>query len=149
MHPTPNTHLRGLQPLVGAWRTTGTHPMLPGRTFHGRADFQRIEGGAFLAMRTEMGGEEVPAGVAIFGSDDGLGTTHMLYFDARGVSRRYDVEIRADGVTWWRDDPAFRQRFAITFGADGRTMQGVGEMSRDGGPWEGDLRIAYARTEQP
>ncbi len=32
----PNPALEPLTPLVGRWRTTGTHPLVPGTTFHGR-----------------------------------------------------------------------------------------------------------------
>jgi hypothetical protein len=54
----------------------------------------------------------------------------------------------SEGVwTWWRDSEEFSQRFNATFSADGRTMTARGEMSRDGGPWEPDLQLTYARAD--
>jgi hypothetical protein len=44
----PNSSLKRFEPLIGEWRTTGTHPLVPGKTLHGRASFSWIEGGAFL-----------------------------------------------------------------------------------------------------
>ena len=71
----------------------------------------------------------------------------MLYFDERGVSRRYEARLR-DGVwEWWRDAPGFAQRFTGTIAADGRTIVGRGEMARDGAPWEPDLQLTYTRAD--
>ena len=36
-----------LQPfsiLIGTWNTVGTHPLAPGKTFHGRTSFAWLEG---------------------------------------------------------------------------------------------------------
>ncbi len=98
-----NPTLKPFEPLIGEWRTTGTHPLVPGKTFHGRASFSWIEGGAFLILRSEVDEPEIPSGTAILGSDDAEGTFSMLYFDERGVSRKYGVNISGDVMTWTRD----------------------------------------------
>src|SRR3712207_8813735 len=85
----PNPALEPLTPLLGDWRTTGTHPLVPGTTFHGRTSFARLEGGAFVVMRSEIDEPEVPSGVAVIGSDDAAGTLTILYDCERGTSRRY------------------------------------------------------------
>ncbi|HEX8639875.1 MAG TPA: hypothetical protein VF704_01850 [Allosphingosinicella sp.] len=141
----PNPALRPLAFLIGSWRTTGTHPLVPGEVFHGRTSFAWHEGGAFLIMHSEIDEPEIPSGVAIFGSDNGLGTVAMLYFDERGVSRKYDVETGDRTVTWRRDDPEFRQTQTITAAADGGTLESKGRMARDGGAWEDDLWLTFAR----
>jgi len=41
-------------------------------------------------MRSEIDEPGIPSGVAIVGSDDATGESFMLYFDERGVSRKYD-----------------------------------------------------------
>jgi len=41
-------------------------------------------------MRSEIDEPGIPSGVAIVGSDDATGEYFMLYFDERGVSRKYD-----------------------------------------------------------
>jgi hypothetical protein len=140
-----NPSLKPFEPLIGEWRTTGTHPLVPGKTFHGRASFSWIEGGAFLIWRSEIDEPGIPSGTAILGSDDAEGTFSMLYFDERGVSRKYGVTISGDVMTWSRDDPKFRQRMTLTIDADGTRIVSKGEMSREGKPWEGDLGLTYER----
>jgi len=73
----------------------------------------------------------------------------MLYFDERGVSRKYDVEATPAGWLWSRNAPDFAQRFTLTLSPDGREIVGKGEMSRNGGPWEPDLELTYTRVASP
>jgi len=143
---SPNPALRPLDFLIGEWRTTGTHPLIPGKTFHGRASFAWHQGGAFLVMHTETDEPQIPSAVAIFGSDGGDGTVFMLYFDQRGVSRKCDVELGDGTMTWRRDDPKFRQTHTITAEDGGARLEASGRMARDGGPWEDDLSLSYERT---
>jgi len=142
----PNPALQPWSVLVGDWTTTGTHPMVPGKTFHGRTSFAWIEGGAFLITRTEIDEPEIPSGIAIFGCDDATGECSMLYFDERGVSRRYETSLRENVWSWWRNAADFSQRFTGTISADGRTIVSNGEMSRNGGEWEPDLALTYTRA---
>jgi hypothetical protein len=71
----------------------------------------------------------------------------MLYFDERGVSRRYEVTLRDNVWKWWRNAPGFSQRFAGSIATDGRTIVGRGELSRDGARWEPDLELTYTRVD--
>lgn len=142
----PNTALRPFGAFVGEWRTTGTHPYLPGTTLHGRTSFSWHEGGAFCIMRSEIDEPGIPSGVAVFGSDDAAGTYFMLYFDERGVSRKYDVTVAGNVLIWQRDEPSFAQRCTMTINGDGTTMSGKGEMCRDGAHWEDDLSLNYTRV---
>ena len=142
-----NPSLSPLSVLVGTWNTIGTHPLVPGTTFHGRTSFAWMEGGAFLIMHSRIDEPEIPSGIAVFGSDDATGELSMLYFDERGVSRRYEVSLRDNVWRWWRNDPGFSQRFTGTIAADGRTIVSRGEMSRDGAEWEPDLELKYTRVD--
>jgi hypothetical protein len=144
----PNPELEPFAALIGVWRTTGTHPLVPGTTFHGRTSFEWLEGGAFLLMRSEIDEPEIPSGVAIIGSDGDAGTLTMLYFDERDVSRRYTVEVGDGEVAWHRDEAGFAQRMVLSIGADGNGLQGHGTMSRDGQPWEDDLQLTYERVDE-
>jgi hypothetical protein len=141
----PNPALKPLTVLVGNWSTTGTHPMVPGKTFHGRTSFAWMEGGAFLIMHSEIDEPEIPSAIAIFGTDDKTGEMSMLYFDERGVSRRYEMSIANNVWNWWRNAPDMSQRFTGTISPDGRTIVGRGELSKDGKKWEGDLALTYTR----
>jgi hypothetical protein len=143
---TENSRLAAFAPFLGAWITTGKHPQLPGRTLRGRVSFERTDGGAFVRMRSTSAEADIPCGVAIFGTDDAEGEGTMLYFDERGVSRRYVFELRQGELSWRRDDPAFRQRVTISIHPGGQRLSGRGEMSREGAPWEADLEMEYERV---
>ena len=142
----PNPSLGPLSVLVGTWTTIGTHALVPGTTFHGRTSFAWIESGAFLIMHSQIDEPEIPSGIAVFGSDDATGELSMLYFDERGVSRRYEVSLRDNVWRWWRDAPDFSQRFTGTIAPDTRTIVSRGELSRDGARWEPDLELTYTRV---
>jgi hypothetical protein len=143
----PNRALESFGALIGTWSTVGTHPLVPGTTFHGRTSFAWIEGGAFLVMRSEIDEPKIPSGIAIFGTDDATGECSMLYFDERGVSRRYETSLQDNVWTWWRNDPEFSQRFSGTISTDGRTIVSRGELSRNGSDWQGDLELTYTRAD--
>lgn len=143
----PNPGLQGFTPFIGTWTTLGHHPMVPGKTFHGRTSFEWHESGAFVVMRTEMDEPEVPSGISIFGNDDKANTLTIIYFDERPMARHYEAELKPPVLRWWRDTPEFSQRFVITLAPDGATMKGVGEMSKDGGPWGPDLALDYTRVK--
>ena len=142
-----NPALSPLGRAVGTWSVTGSHPYFPGRTLRGKVTFEHREGGAFLRMHSKMEDPEFPEGVAFFGTDDDDHTCSMLYFDERGVSRRYDVALHDDGFTWSRDSAKLAQRFRVTIADDAKTMQSQGTMSKDGGPWEPDLCLSYVRVD--
>ena len=144
-----NPLLQGFSILIGTWNTVGTHPLVPGKTFHGRTSFRWIAGGAFLFMESRIDEPEIPSGIAIFGTDDTTGECSMLYFDERGVSRRYETRLQGDEWQWWRNATDFSQRFVGTIAADRRTIAGRGEFSRNGAPWEPDLALTYTRADSP
>ena len=140
-----NPALKSFSVLVGEWKTVGTHPYLPGTVLRGRTSFNWIEGGAFLIMQSENVEEKIPAGLAIFGSDDATGQFFMLYFDERKVSRKYEVSFQDNVLRWWRDTPDFSQRFTCELTDNDNTIIGKGEMCKDGAPWEKDLELTYTR----
>jgi hypothetical protein len=141
-----NPALEPFAVLVGEWRAEGTHPYVPDKTLQGKASFEWICGGAFLLWRSEISNDSrFPSGVAIFGSDNAEKKYFMLYFDERGVSRKYDVSYEKNVLTWWRDDSDFSQRMVLTIAEDGRTIVSKGEMRKSGGAWEPDLALTYTR----
>ena len=66
----PNPALKPFSVLIGNWKTTGTHPLVPDTILHGRTSFEWLENGAFLMMRSEIDEPRFPSGIAIIGSDD-------------------------------------------------------------------------------
>ena len=140
----PNPALKPLEFLIGAWRTTGSHPLVPGKALNGRTSFAWHEGGAFLVMRSEIDQPQFPSGVAIIGSDDVAGKFAMIYFDERGVSRLLEVAIGERTVTWRRDEPEFSQSLTIE-AEGGDRLVSKGRMSQKGGPWTDDLSQVFER----
>ena len=122
------------------------HRLLPD-TLHGHTSFEWLEGGAFLMMYWEIEEPSVPSSIAVFGSDDAAEAFFMLYFDERGVSRRYEVSLHDNVLKWWRNAPGFSQRSTLTIVDDGRTIIGKGELSKDGVSWEKDLDLTYTRVK--
>ncbi|MBX3064961.1 MAG: hypothetical protein U0528_14150 [Anaerolineae bacterium] len=141
----PNPALIPLNVLVGTWTTSGHHPLIPDTSLHGRVTFEWIEGGAFLLMRSHNDDPRIPAGIAIIGSDDFSDDFTMIYFDERGVSRKYEMSLRDNQWQWWRVNEEFSQRFKGTISADGNTISTMGEMSKNGSTWEPDLALTYTR----
>jgi hypothetical protein len=140
----PNPALKPFEVLIGEWKSTGLHPYFPDAELHGRVIFEWIEGGAFVLMHSEIDHPKFPDGIAIFGSDDGAQAYYMIYFDERGVSRKYDVMITETQLKWWRDDKHFSQRFTMDITKD--KLVTTGEMSREGGEWEKDLSQTYIKV---
>jgi hypothetical protein len=140
-----NPALESLGALAGEWKTVGSHPYLPGMIFHGHTSFEWIEGGAFLVMRSENDEEQIPSGIAIFGSDNATGELFMLYFDERKISRKYEVSFQDGVFKWWRNDPDFSQRFTWKLFDNNNTIIGEGEMCKAGATWERDLNLTYTR----
>jgi hypothetical protein len=143
----PNPSLEPLSMLMGEWNTIGTHRLLPNTTLHGHTSFAWLEGGAFLIMHSETEEAGIPSGIAIFGSDDASEEYFMLYFDERGVSRKYQATLRDNMWKLWRNAPGFSQRFTGTLGDNGDTISGVWELLEDGSTWKRDLELKYTRVK--
>jgi hypothetical protein len=139
----PNPALKPFGFLVGEWKTAGTHPFFPDADLQGHASYEWVESGAFLMIRSEIDHPKFPDGIAIIGSDDEAGTYYMIYFDERGVSRKYNVSIKDSEIKWWRNAPKLSQRFTVTIEKD--KLVSRGEMSQNGGAWEKDLSLTYTR----
>jgi hypothetical protein len=144
----PNSALKPLSVLIGNWKTVGHHSLLPNITLHGHTSFEWVENGAFLKMHSEIDEPGIPTGIAIFGSDDATKKYFMLYFDERGVSRKYDVAMDTNIVKWWRNTSDFSQRYTWTFTNNGNTIIGKGQLSKDGSNWEDDLSLTYTRLKK-
>ncbi len=142
----PNPKLQPLSILVGEWTTVGKHRLLP-NTLHGQNSFEWIEGGAFLKMVSSIEEPEVPSAITIFGSDDNVDTYFMLYFDERGISRRFEMTLHDNVWKYWRNAPKFSQRFTGTFTDNGDTIIGLSELSEDDATWKRDLEITYTRVK--
>jgi hypothetical protein len=77
----------------------------------------------------------------IVGLDDSAGAYSVLYADARGVFRVYQMSLTGGVWKMWREAPGFRQRFVSTF-------SGYWEKSEDGANSEHDFDLSYTRALQ-
>ena len=143
----PNPALAPFNVLIGTWKTTGTHLLIPDKILHGRSSFEWLENGAFLIWRSEIDDPRIPSGIAIIGSDDSTEEYFMLYFDERAVSRKFEVSFRDNIWKWWRNAPGFSQRYQGAIVEDGNTIISKGELSKDGSSWEKDLDLTFTRVE--
>jgi hypothetical protein len=144
-----NTALERLNMFVGTWNTQITSMSFdpnPSAIVRGRTSFDWLEGAAFLIQHSEVSDTRFPRGVAIIGPDDTAETYGMLYFDSRGVSRIYQMNLQGDVWTLWRDFPGFSQRFTGTFSDDRKTITARWEKSSDGSHWELDFNLTYTRS---
>lgn len=144
----PNHALQPFAKLIGEWKTSGTHPLVPNTILHGHSSFKWIEGGAFLSWHSRIDFKGFPSGIAIFGSDDDTDRFYLLYFDERNVSRKYDVSYQPGVLRWWRNAPNFSQRYTWTFDKDEDDIDiivGKGELSLDGTSWNPDLDLTFTR----
>jgi hypothetical protein len=98
-------------------------------------------------MRSETDETAIPSAVAIFGSDDGAERIYMLYFDERGVSRKFDVAVGAEEVICRRDHPRFSQIMRLRADGGGDRLIGSGRRSEDGAAWQDDLSLTYTRVQ--
>src|SRR5512133_1310136 len=105
----------------------------------GRAVFEWMLRGQFLVERAEV--PDAPDSIAIVGLDREGEAFTQHYFDSRGLARLYAMTFD-DGVWTLLRDAAdfspleFSQRFTAEFSADGNTISGHWESSKDGTSWE-------------
>jgi hypothetical protein len=147
--------LRRLDPLVGEWEMSVN--IEGNEVVGGRTEFRWIEGGAFLIQHADadLSAEGVPRGwienspfpvVTIIGLDDRSERFSYLYSDGRGVSRVYEMTLEErEWRIWGQAGPEFFQRFAGTFGEDGKTIASRWEKSSDGSNWELDFELTYTK----
>jgi hypothetical protein len=147
--------LQQLNALVGEWKMRASVGEQPAT--QARATFEWLEGGAFLVQHADVEPAEFeppaewvansPFPIAtIIGLDDSTERFSMLYGDARGVFRVYQMSL-VDGV-WkvWREAPGFHQRFTGTFGEDNTTITARWERSDDGSRWDYDFDLTYTKV---
>ena len=115
----------------------------PRAKVRGSASFKWVENGAFLVMH--QGGEENPQATWLIGRDESTELFRVLYFDARGVSRIYEMSFKSGVWKMWRNETGFYQRFHGVLATNRRTITAEWEKSDDGNNWEHDFYIRYRR----
>ncbi len=145
-----NPALKRLAVLAGDWEMELSNSAFlpnPEDTVKGFVSFQWVEDGAFLLMRQGDRPPSPPAAIWLMNRDESTEEYRVFYFDARGVSRIYNMSF--DGSSWkmWREAPGFSQRFEGRVSRDHRTIRAHWEKSVDGSAWEHDFDMTYRRIK--
>jgi hypothetical protein len=136
------TRLEDFDALIGTWETEAIHPSIDA-VVPGRLTIEWLEGRKFIVQRFHNEHELFPDAICVIGApEDGEGLVQE-YFDSRGVRRTYGVSLEDGVLRFWRDDPAFAQRFAATL-APG-AFEGVWQVAETPGDWRDDLKVSYRR----
>ena len=144
-----NPALDQLVPFIGEWNIEITNMSFdpdPSALVRGHSSFDWWQGGAFLIQHSEIAHPDFPRSAAVMGPDDAAETYRMLYYDSRGVSRIYRMNLSSGIWTIWRDFPGFSQRFHGTFSEDGQIITAYWEKSDDGSNWERDFDLTYTKV---
>jgi hypothetical protein len=140
--PKLNPMLKDLEGLIGDWEMELSNAAFlphPNDTVKGQVSFEWIENGAFLGMR--MGKDAL----WLISRDDSKPDYQVFYYDARSVSRIYEMSFSRNMWKLWRNSPHFSQRYEGIISKDGHTITGKWVKSSDGITWEHDFDVTYTR----
>lgn len=146
---TPNPALKQLDVLVGEWETELSNASFlprPSDTGKGRVSFEWVQDGAFLVMRMGDKPPRAPEALWLISRDESTPNYIVLYYDARSVSRIYEMSFSNRVWKMWRAAPGFWQRYEGTVSLDGKTITAQWEKSSDGAIWEHDFDLTYTKV---
>jgi hypothetical protein len=148
--------LESLNIFIGEWNMEATFPhtapgSIAGSAVVGRAVFEWILGGQFLAQHVEIPHPDAPDSRAIIGFDSRSEAFIQHYFDSRGVARVYAMTFNEGIWTLLRETPDFApldfsQRFTGRFSEHGKTITGCWELRTDASGWKHDFDLTYTKV---
>jgi hypothetical protein len=107
----------------------------------GRQRYKRVLQGAYLLLNWTYDHPDFPDAMAI------LSDEKMYYFDVRGITRLFDVQIDHTGLSMVHLDLEFSQRFTARLGGPD-AMDTRGEYSHDqGATWQHDFTMSATRVD--
>jgi hypothetical protein len=137
-----NPALKQLAVLVGDWEMELSNASFlpnPSDTMKGAVSFAWMAKGAFLCMR--MGSNAL----WLISRDEAEADYKVFYYDARKVSRIYEMTFSDRVWKMWRNSPTFSQRYEGKMSDDGQSITARWEKSDDGNLWEHDFNVTYTR----
>jgi hypothetical protein len=128
-----------LDRLLGTWDFTMHHSVMV-ESVTGRQRYERVLDGAYVLLTWTYDHPDFPDAMAM------LSPENMYYFDVRGVTRVFDLQIDEGGWSTVRLDAEFSQRNNARFdGPD--AIDTAGEYSSDrGASWQHDFTMRSIRT---
>ena len=148
MHSQSNPALTPLEVLSGNWEMELSNASFlpdPSDTVRGPVLIEWVQDGAFLAMRMGDKPPGPPQALWLISRDDSTPNYTVLYYDARSVSRVYEMSFSEWVWKMWREAPGFWQRYESTVSKDGKTITAHWEKSSDGFRWEHDFDVTYTK----
>lgn len=145
-----NKFLSPLAFLIGSWKTEVSNASFlddPKTTLTGKASFKWYGDKSFIVMRSETSGSgpaKPPKAIAIVNLDDTNKEGSMIYYDERGVSRIYTMNIKGNKWKLWRKAPGFSQKFEGTISRDKKTIRAAW-FAKEKTSWKKDFEIVYSR----
>ncbi len=132
--------MSALDRLLGTWEFTMYHSAMS-EPVTGRQRYERVLDGAFVLQHWTYDHPDFPDAIALLADD------RYHYFDVRGITRVFELEVDDAGWSMIRLDMDFSQRYTARFrGPD--FMESTGEMSHDNGvTWQPDFTMTYQRVE--
>jgi hypothetical protein len=144
-----NPALKSLEGLVGEWEMELSNASFLPRssdTVKGPpVSFSWGEDGAFLLMRMGNKPPGPPQALWLIHRDESAPNYTVLYYDARSVSRVYEMSWQDQVWKMWREAPGFWQRYEGTVSKGGKTMTAHWEKSADGSRWEHDFDVTSTK----
>ncbi|WP_434401789.1 hypothetical protein M1Q06_04060 [Planococcus sp. 11815] len=135
--------------FVGTWAIEVYHPELQPTPITGEASFEWLDG-RYVIQRTKIDKLEFPSSMIVYDWDDAKGQYIQHYFDSRGVTRLYEMSLKAGVWKLWRNEPDFSpldfyQRFSGIVNETGNLIESSWEQSADGIHWEHDFKLIFKK----
>ena len=129
-----------LDRLLGTWAFAMRHSAVS-EPVTGRQRYERVLDGAFVLQHWTYDHPDFPDAMALLSDDQ------YHYFDVRGITRVFELEVDDAGWSMIRLDEEFSQRHTARFrGPD--AMESTGEVSHDNGAtWRPDFNMTHRRVE--
>lgn len=144
-----NPALKHLEVLVGDWDMELSNASFlpdPSETIKGQVSFKWVQDGAFLMLRMGDKPPGPPTAIWLISRDESTANYTVLYYDARSVSRVYQMSFSESVWKMWRESPDFWQRYEGTLSNDSKTITAHWEKSSDGTNWEHDFDLTYTKV---
>jgi hypothetical protein len=145
-----NKTLNSLTFLIGKWKTEVSNASFlhdPKQIIRGKASFKWFGDKSFLVMKSKSTTTKVvgpPKAVAILNLDDTNHQGSMVYYDERGVSRIYQLNIKGNKWKLRRNQIGFSQKFEGIISRDKKTIKATW-FAKEKKSWRKDFDIVYYR----
>ncbi|SDO37422.1 hypothetical protein [Halobacillus aidingensis] len=104
--------LKRLEFFIGEWEIEVIHPQFKTSSIKGQTLFDWMEKEKFIVQRTFIKQMEFPSSTIVYDYDSNTSNYLQHYFDSRGVTRLYYMNLKSGLWELWRNSSDF---FPIRF----------------------------------